>query len=161
MGADLGNFGGLDDYTNAKDAWIGSSGKSHRLVLYYAFQEYTSSGSAIPDEKFRQIVYATKKTHIWLAFIKPQDTTVGGRFTTGDLDINSEFQLQGYQAPTTLPDGTVVPGRGSDLVGWNGKLWEVADVLEPIQWGYQEAQVFYHTVMRHSSLASSQILLKQ
>jgi hypothetical protein len=148
---DLGNSWRMSDFVNAQRAWIGQQSKSHRQIILWKFLEYETAGNLInPSETIRRIKYAQRLDHVWLSLVKVYDTVKGGYFTTGDLDVHSDFALQGYSASYTLPDNTIIPEYGGDVVQWNGKLWEVADQLEPVQWGYQAKQVFFHTVLRRT-----------
>lgn len=155
---DFGNFGTLEDWKNVRDAWLGSAGKSHRKIRFYTFQEYETMGNqSNPNETFRKQKYTVREDHAWLSFVKVFDTVKGGYQTTGDIDVVSEFPIRGYSAFYTLPSGVAIPEYAGDLVEWNGKLWEVADVLELIQFGMNAPQAWYHTVMRRTNLSGQGI----
>lgn len=155
---DLGNRWDLNDFLNAKNSWTAQQGKSHVRVRIWKFNGYNTENSSNPNETFRTPVYEMREDHLWLSQVKVYDTVRGGYFTTGDLDVVSEMELQGYSAAYTLPTGTVIPEYAGDLVEWNGKLWEVADQLEPTQWGYQAAQVYFRSVLRRSQRSGSGIV---
>lgn len=158
---DLGNFGGgLEDYKNAKDSWLSSSGKSHRKVKLYTFLEYVNMGNqANPNETFRKQRYSVRDDHAWLSFIKVFDTVKKGYFTTGDVDIVSDFSVRGFTSAYNLPSGVSIPEYAGDLIEWNGSLWEVADILEPIQFGLNAPQAWFHTVMRKTTTSGRGIVV--
>ena len=148
---DLGNFFDLNDYVNARRAWLESTGKSKKKVRIHTFEGYETLGNQTkPDETFRKQRYVARIEYVWLSNVKVFDTVKRGYFTTGDLDVYSEFYLRGFSPSYTLPNGVVVGEYSGDLVEWNGKLWEVADQLEPVTWGPFTAQVWYRTVLRRT-----------
>lgn len=148
---ELGNSWSLNDYLNAREAWIAGSNKNHRQVYVYKFAEYDTEGNAAnPNERFRRPVFTKRLDAVWLSMVRVFDTVKGGYFTTGDLNVNSEFVLQGYSPSYTTPSGVLIPEYAGDMIEWNGKLWEVADQLEPVQWGFLADQVLYSTVMRRT-----------
>jgi len=153
---DMGNTWQMGDYLNAKYAWIGQMAKSHRMVNVYKFQEYAVEGNQTSfSETIRVPVYNKRTDHAWIDMVKVFDTVRGGYFTTGDIHVNTEYALQGYSAGYTSTDGGVnIPEYAGDLIEWNGKLWAVADVLEPVQWGYLAKQVFFVTVMRKTQVTN-------
>lgn len=146
---DLGNIWTLNDYVNAKQAWLASQSKSHRYINVFKFIDYQLGGNPTnPNEALRIPMYGKRKDHVWIAMVKVYDTVKGGYFTTGDLQLYSEYVLQGYSPAYLTTEGVNIPEYAGDLIEWNGKLWSVADQLEPIQWGYLSPQVMYCTVMR-------------
>lgn len=150
----LGNFWDLNDYTNAKEAWIAPQGYDHRKIRFMKFASYDVTGNLeIPDETFRKEVYHEREDHVWISFVKVFDTVKGGYFTTGDIDVYSNFLIQGYSAAYSLPTGVQIPEYAGDKIVWNGKVWTVADEVEPIQFGYQAPQVWYRSVLRRSDRA--------
>ena len=155
MSRDLGNRWDINDFLNAKSSWTAQQGKSHVRIRFYKFTGYNTENSSNPNESFRKPVFQVRDSHVWLSQVKVYDTIKRGYFTTGDLDIVSEYVIQGYSASYTLPTGVVVPEYSGDLVQWNGKLWEVADQLEPTQWGYQAEQVYYRSVLRRTQRSGS------
>jgi hypothetical protein len=152
---DLGNNWTLNDYTNAKYAWLATIQKDHRKVIVYKFIDYQTEGNQCnPNETLRLPTYGKRLDSIWLSMVKVYDTVKGGYFTTGDINVYSEFLVQGYSPAYTTADGNVIPEYAGDLIEWNGKLWAVADMLEPIQWGFLSKQVFYCTIMRKTQRTS-------
>lgn len=157
---DLGNFGNLEDWKNVRDAWLGSAGKTHRKIRLYTFLEYVVMGNQTnPNETFRKQKYSVRHDHAWLSFIKVFDTVKKGYFTTGDIDIVSEFPVRGFISAYSLPGGVQIKECAGDLIEWNGNLWEVADILEPIQFGINAPQAWYHTVMRKTNISGQGIVV--
>lgn len=158
MAMDIGNQWTVNDYLNAKTAWIAAQSRNHRQVRVYKFEEFEVRGNQVnqgtnvinPNESYRVPLFNARIDHVWASMVKVFDTVKGGYFTTGDLDVFSEYILQGYSTAYTTPDGVEIPEYAGDMIEWNGKLWEVADQMEPIQWGYQANSVFYRTVMRRT-----------
>jgi hypothetical protein len=139
------------EWANFKEAWLSNQGFTHRLILFMKFNGWELvSKSLNPDEQFRKENYATRGAHVWLSNVKVFDTVKGGYFTTGDLDIYSDFRLQGYTAGYTLDNGTVIDEYGGDKIVWNGKVWVVSDQIEPVQFGFQGAQIWWRTVLRRT-----------
>jgi hypothetical protein len=163
MALDLGNQWTLADYMNAKNAWLATQSMNHKRVKVYKFAGYETAGTqnnsgtntVNPNEMFRRPKYDTRLDHVWLSQVKVYDTVKFGYFTTGDLDVYSEYALQGYSAAYLTIDGNQIPEYAGDLIEWNGKLWEVADQLEPVTWGYLANEVFYRTVMRRTQRTGS------
>lgn len=152
--ADVSNGWQLNDHLNVKKAWLGQMGKSHRRVRVYQFNGYELQGNTVnPSEAFRNATYKIRDDHVWLSAVKAFDQVRGGFFSTGDLDVNSEFPIQGNSPGLLLPDETSIPEYGGDLIQWNGQLFEVADVLEPVQFGFQALQIWYRTVLRKTNRA--------
>lgn len=145
------NQWGLLDFLNAKDAWFSTRGYANRKVLVAKFQGWVNAGNPNnPNEQFREAKYATRQETVWLSQVKVYDTVRGGYFTTGDLNVSSSFVLQGYSAAYTLPNGTVLSEYAGDEIVWNGKIWVVADQLDPVQFGAKTKQVWYTTVLRRA-----------
>ncbi len=145
----LGNFWTAADWQNATELWLSTQAYNHRQIIFRKFTGYETKGpSTLPDQQFRAKKYKTRAEHVWLSQVKVFDTVKAGYFTTGDLDINTTFRVQGYSAAYTLPSGVTVPEYGGDEIVWNGKVWVVADQVEPVQFGYQGAQVWWRTVLR-------------
>lgn len=151
--SDLGNY--LDvigDWKNARDSWLASMGKAYKRVRLHLFQGYETTGNqANPNETFRRPKYVPKLEHIWLSQVKVYDTVKMGYFTTGDLDVYSEFIIRGYSPEYLLESGTAVDEYSGDLVEWNGKFWEVSDQLEPVTYGPHTPHVWYRTVLRRTN----------
>lgn len=147
----LGNFWDLNDYVNAKEAWIAPQGYTHRLITFMKFTEYNVTGNLeSPDETFRTVKYHSRSDHIWISQVKVFDTVKGGYFTTGDLNVISNFLIQGYSPGYTLPTGVPIGEYGGDQILWNGKVWAVADQVEPVQFGFMAKQIWWSTVMRRA-----------
>jgi len=143
------NAWGLEDYLNAKDAWMSTGDYKNRRVFLRKFQGWEVAGNQTnPNETYRQATYSQRMVTLWLSQVKVFDTVRGGYFTTGDLNVNSTFILQGYTAGYTLKDGTPIPEYAGDEIVWNGKIWVVADQLAPIQFGTKVKQVWYASVLR-------------
>lgn len=149
----LGNNWSASEWQDMKDSWLGTRGYSDRQIVFRKFLEYETKGSALTnsDESFRVAKYAVRAEHAWLSNVKVFDTVKGGYFTTGDLDCYTTFRIQGYSPAYTLPSGTVVGQYAGDEILWNGKIWVVADMIEPVQpGGYQAPQIWWRTVMRRT-----------
>lgn len=147
----LGNFWDLNDYINAKEAWIAPQGYDHRKILFRKFAGYDTTGNlSNPDETFRVPKYNARADHAWISFVKVFDTVKGGYFTTGDLDVYTGFRVQGYSPSYTLQPGTVIAEYAGDEIIWNGKVWVPSDEVEPIQFGYQAKQVWWRSVLRRA-----------
>lgn len=145
------NLWSLPDFLNAKDAWLSTRGYSNRRVLVRKFQGWVVAGNPSNDnETYREAKFSSRNDTVWLSQVKVYDTVKGGYFTTGDLNVSSTFILQGYSAAYTLPDGTVLPEYAGDEIVWNGKIWVVADQLDPIQFGTKTKQVWYNSVLRRA-----------
>jgi len=148
----LGNNWQASEWQDMRDAWLGTRGYADRQVLFRKFLEYEKMGRVtIPDETFRTPKYAIRAEHVWLSNVKVFDTVKGGYFTTGDLDVYSTFRIQGYSAAYTLPSGVVIPEYAGDEILWNGKVWVVADMIEPVQpGGYQAPQIWWRSILRRT-----------
>lgn len=145
------NVWSLNDYLNARDAWFSTRDYVHRRVLLRKFQGWETAGNQPnPNETYRQAKYDQRMVTIWLSQVKVFDTVKGGYFTTGDLNVSSTYLLQGYSAQYSLPDGTVIPEYAGDFIIWNGKVWVIADQLEPVQFGTKVKQVWYNSVLRRA-----------
>jgi hypothetical protein len=150
----LGNFWDLNDYINAREAWIAPQGYNHRSIIVMKFAGYETSGTGVnPDEQFRAPKYTARSDHAWISQVKVFDTVKGGYFTTGDLDIYTTFRIQGYTPAYTLPSGVNVTEYAGDQIIWNGKVWVVSDQVEPVQFGYQAKEVWWRTVLRRTDRA--------
>ena len=149
---DLGNFFDLNDYNNARRSWLESMGKSYKKVRVYTFEGYETAGNQTnPNETFRKARYTSREDFVWLSQVKVFDTVKGGYFTTGDLDVYSEFVLKGFSPAYLLPSTVNLNEYSGDIIDWNGKLWEVADQLEPVTFGPYTKQVWYRTVLRRTN----------
>ena len=141
----------LTDYLNAKEAWFSTRGWSSKKVLLVKFQGWVNAGNpSNPNEQFREAKYAIRNETVWLSQVKVFDTVKRGYFTTGDLTVASSFVLQGNSPQYTLPGGTLLSEYAGDEIVWNGKIWVVADQLDPIQFGTKTKQVWYVTVLRRA-----------
>ena len=141
----------LADFLNAREAWLSTRGYSNKKVYVMRFMGWVNSGNPTNvNETFREAKYATRNDTVWLSQVKVFDTVRGGYFTTGDLNVSSTFRLQGYSPAYTLPNGTTIAEYAGDEIVWNGKIWVVADQLEPIQFGAKTKQVWYNTVLRRA-----------
>jgi len=147
----LGNNWEASEWQDMKDAWLGTRGYVDRQVIFRKFSCYETQGNQTnANETFRVAAYAERAEHCWLASVKVFDTVKGGYFTTGDLDCYTNFRVQGYTPAYTLDSGVVIPEYGGDEIIWNGKVWVVADQIEPVQFGYQAVQIWWRTVMRRT-----------
>jgi hypothetical protein len=147
----LGNNWQASEWQDMKDAWLGTRGFVDRQVIFRKFLSLETKGNQNVDEEFFRVVnYAQRADHVWLSQVKVFDTVKGGYFTTGDLDIYSNFRIQGYSPGYTLPSGVVIKEYGGDQIVWNGKVWVVADQIEPVQFGYQAPQLWWKTTMRRT-----------
>lgn len=149
---DLGNFFDLNDHLNTRNAWLESMGKAYKKVRVYTFESYETAGNQTnPNETFRRVKYSGRDEFVWLSMVKVYDTVKAGYFTTGDLDVYSEFPLRGFSPAYGLPSTVNVSEYSGDIVDWNGKLWEVADQLEPVTSGVHANQVWYRTLLRRTN----------
>lgn len=148
----LGNNWQASEWQDMKDSWLGTRGYVDRQIVFRKFLEYEAKGNRSSTiETFRTPKYAERAEHVWLSNVKVFDTVKGGYFTTGDLDVYSTFRIQGFSAPYTLPSGVVIPEYAGDEILWNGKVWVVADMIEPVQpGGYQAPQIWWRSVLRRS-----------
>jgi hypothetical protein len=137
------------DWQNVRDSWLAGAVWNQRHVVFRKFLHYDAQGTT-EDETARFPVYQTIGKDIWLSQIKVYDTVKGGYFTTGDLDCTSEFLVQGASAGYKLPNGVVVPENAGDEIIWNGKIWKVADQVDPVQQGLQGGHIYYRTVLRRT-----------
>ena len=142
------NVPDASDFMNLRDAAIAQLGYVARNILFRKFMGYNFTGTGM--ERFRTATYAERGETVWLSQIKAFDVSRGGRFTTGDLDVYSIFQIQGFSASIDLPNDTQVGEYGGDQIIWNGKLWVVADQVEPVPFGPMTEAIFYRTVLRHA-----------
>lgn len=148
---DLGNFFDLNDFDNARKAWLESAGKSQKRVRIYIFQGYDTLGNRTnPNETFRKQKYVTKNDYVWLSSFSQLDLLRDSRIQAGDLECYSEFLLRGFSPSYILPNEKKVDEYAGDLIEWNGKLWEVSDQLEPVTWGVHTKQVWYRTAIRRT-----------
>ncbi len=155
---DLGNFFDLNDYTNVRRSWLEAAAKGQKQVRVWVFQGYDILGNqANPNETFRKQKYVAKNANVYLSNVKVYDTVKRGYFTTGDLDVYSEFYIRGYSSAYTLATDVKVDEYAGDLVEWNGKLWEVSDQLEPVTVGILTNQVWYRTVLRRTQRSGTGI----
>jgi len=132
----------------ARNAFLAQSQYLHRAIVFCKFAGFVIEGTG--DDLIRTPSFKKRREHVWLSQIKVFDTVKGGYFTTGDLDVNSIFQIRGYNPGFTLPDGTAIEEYVSDHIIWNGKLWTVADQIEPVQVGYLGTTIFWRTTLRRS-----------
>jgi hypothetical protein len=145
------NLWTLHDYLNGMDAWLTSRGWYNRKVFVMKFLNWVTDGNpSNVNEQFREAKYASRNDTVWLSQVKVYDTVKGGYFTTGDLNVSSTFILQGYSPAYTLADSTSIPEYAGDEIVWNGKIWVVADQLEPRQYGTKTKQVWYSSVLRRA-----------
>jgi hypothetical protein len=147
----LGNNWSASEWQDMKDSWLGTRGYVDRQIVFRKFLSYETKGNpSIPLESFRIATYSTKAEHVWISQVKVFDTVKGGYFTTGDLDVYSNFRIQGFSPGYTLASGVVIPEYGGDEILWNGKVWQVADQIEPVQFGYQAPQIWWRSVLRRT-----------
>jgi hypothetical protein len=145
----LSNIWGIEDYVNARDAFLSDSQWVDFHVIFRQFRGYEAKNSdQTPLEQFRVAIYDERAEQLWLNSVKVYDTVKAGYFTTGDLDVNSFFQMQGYTPGYTLPNGDVIEEYAGDQVIWNGRLWTVSDQIEPVQFGIIPQAVYWRTVLR-------------
>ena len=153
----LDNTWTASDYELVRDSFLATGGYLHRQVIFRKFMAYQTNGSSSNfDEMIRTAVFRERLDHVWLSQVKVFDTVKGGYFTTGDLDVASQFMIQGYSGQYKLPDGTLIPEYAGDQIVWNGKIWIVSDQLEPIQAGMQGPVIFYKTTMRRADRAGTE-----
>lgn len=145
----LSNLWGIGDYINARDAFLSESQWVQFQVIFRQFRSYEGKNSdRTPLEQYKVPIYSSRAEYLWLSSVKVYDTVKGGYFTTGDLDVNSFFQMRGFTEGYILPNGTTVKEYGGDQVIWNGKLWIVSDQVEPVQFGILPQAVYWRTVLR-------------
>jgi len=148
----LGNFWSATDWQNAQEQWLSTQQYNQRQITFMKFDSYVTQGNASnPDESYRSVKYRIRADHVWLSQVKVFDTVKGGYFTTGDLDVNSSFLIKGFSAAYTLRNGIVIPEYAGDQMIWNGKVWVVADQIEPVQLGGMlAAPTWWRSVLRRT-----------
>jgi hypothetical protein len=152
----LGNNWSASEWQDMKDSWLGTRGFVDRQVIFRKFLGYETRGNqSVHFESFRVVKYAQRADHVWISQVKVFDTVKGGYFTTGDLDVYTSFRIQGFSAGYTLPSGIVIKPYGGDEIVWNGKVWVVADQIEPVQFGYQAPQIWWRSVLRRTDRAGA------
>lgn len=134
------------DFNLARELFLGKGSWAHRRIIFRKFKNYASQGTG--PEAFRVPAYDSRQESVWLSNVRVFDTVKGGYFTTGDLDVNSLFQIRGFSPAYTLEDSTPVAEYAGDEVIWNGKVWVVSDQVEPIQFGPTAGVVYWRTVLR-------------
>jgi hypothetical protein len=145
----LANLWGIEDYLNARDAFLSESQWVQFQVVFRQFRSYEEKNSdKFIMEQFKKAVYSDRAEYLWLSNVKVFDTVKGGYFTTGDLDVNSFFQMRGFTEGYILPNGVRIKEYAGDQVIWNGKLWIVSDQVEPVQFGILPSAVYWRTVLR-------------
>lgn len=150
---------GLENYPSAAD-WqtFGENFRANlnwlsRTITFRKFQGFSMKG-ATGIEQHRVPQYTEREEIVWLADVKVYDTVKGGYFTTGDLDIHSPFQIQGFSPAYSLPNGEEVSEYGGDEIIWNGKIWVPSDQIEPRPLGPRSGIVFWRTVLRVTQRSS-------
>ena len=147
----IGTGWNASDWQNERTSWQASGVWNQRTVIFRKFLQYETKGdSTNPDATFRVPVYQTTGQQAWLSQVKVFDTVRGGYFTTGDLSCNSEFLIRGSTPAYTLESGITTPEYAGDEIEWNGKVWKVADEVEPVQMGPQGGRIWYNTTLRRS-----------
>jgi hypothetical protein len=145
----ISNLWGIEDYINARDAFLSESQWVQLQVIYRKWGGWEKKNADVtPLEQFNVPRYYTRAEYLWLNSVKVYDTVKGGYFTTGDLDVNSFFQLRGYTDGYVLPNGKIIKEYGGDQIIWNGKLWVVSDQVEPVQFGILPQAVYWRSVLR-------------
>jgi len=145
----LSNLWDIGDFQNAREAFLSESQWVQFQVIFRQFRGYEQKNAdQTPLSQFRAPVYDTRAEYVWLSNVKVYDTVKAGYFTTGDLDVNSFFQMKGYVAASILPDGTTITEYAGDQLIWNGRLWMVSDQIEPVQHGILPDPVWWRTVLR-------------
>jgi hypothetical protein len=151
----LGNNWSAAEWQDMKDSWLGTRGYVDKQIIFRKFMSYDMRGNLSNTiETFRIAKYSQRSEHVWLSQVKVFDTVKGGYFTTGDLDIYSNFKMQGFTSGYKLPTGVVVKPYGGDEVIWNGKIWVIADQIEPVQFSYQAPQIWWRSVVRRADRSS-------
>lgn len=145
----IDNFWDLNDYLLARDAWLMAQGYNSHKVIVRRFRAFETKNVDRPQmERYRVPVYDERQDTIYLSQVKVFDTVKGGYFTTGDLDVNTSFQIFGMSPAQVLPDGTKLSENAGDQIIWNGKVWQIADQVEPIIQGPKGQVIFYRSVLR-------------
>src|SRR5882672_2344899 len=99
----LGNNWQASEWQDMKDSWLGTRGYVDRQVIFRKFLLYEIKGNQnVQLESFRVVKYSQRAVHVWLSQVKVFDTVKRGYFTTGDLDIYSNFRIQGFSAGYNL-----------------------------------------------------------
>jgi hypothetical protein len=125
-------------------------------VVFRKFIRYDNQGDQTkPDEQFRVSIYQNTGKHVWLSQVKVYDTVKGGYFTTGDLDCQADFPIRGASAGYILPNKVSIAENAGDEIIWNGKIWKVADQVDPVQIGLQGSHIYYRTVLRRTDRSGS------
>jgi len=139
----------INDFVNARDAVFSESQWVHFQVIFRKFLGYElMNPDRTPLEQYNVPQYATRAEHVWLSSVKVFDTVKGGYFTTGDLDVNSFFKIQGYAPAEVLPTGVKISEYAGDQIIWNGKVWVLSDQIEPVQFGIIPGTVYWRSVLR-------------
>lgn len=145
----LDNYWGLEDYILAREAFVMAQGYNAHKVIVRKFRSFETKNADGPKvNQYRVPIYANRQDSVYLGPVKVYDTVKGGYFTTGDIDVNSVFQLFGQSPAQILPDGTKLSENAGDQIIWNGKIWQVSDQIEPIIQGPKAPEIFFRTVMR-------------
>jgi len=145
----LDNYWDLNDYNLARDGFLMAQGYNSHRVIVRKFRSFEFKNPDRPAvERYRVPVYAERQDTIYLSQVKVFDTVKAGYFTTGDLDVNTTFQLFGQSPALILPNGVKLNENAGDQIIWNGKIWQVADQVEPIIQGYKGQVIFWRSVLR-------------
>src|SRR5713101_4686022 len=145
----------VNDWQLARDLFQSKASYTHRKVIVRKFRNYQTRNPDRPTiEQFRTPVYDERADHVWLSWVRVFDTVKGGYFTTGDMDVNSSFQLIGFSPAYIRPNGVRIEEYAGDELIWNGKIWIVSDQVEPIQFGMKGGVVYWRTVMRRVDRSS-------
>lgn len=145
----------VEDYLNMRDGILAQAEYHNHEIVFRQFKGYAVSNEAgAVIEQFRTPLFYTLGTNAWLAPVKVFDTVKGGYFTTGDLQCQSTFQIQGYSPAYVLDDGTKINEYAGDQVIWNGKVWLVADQIDPRIAGFMAQPVLYNTTLRRVDRSS-------
>lgn len=142
----IDNYPQASDWANMRDNFLVSLGYSARTARFHKFQAFASNGTGI--EQFRTPVFISRNVVLWLSQVKVFDTVKAGYFTTGDLEVNTSFQIRGYSASFQLPGGSSVEEYAGDQIIWNGKIWIVSDQIEPVPFGPGTGIIYWRTVLR-------------
>ncbi len=111
-------YSSVSDWANLRESFHAQLTHQGRTVRFMQFAGYDEKGKDM--DKIRTPKYNVRSEIVWLSSVKAFDTTKGGYFTTGDLDVNSAFEIKGF-SPAYEIYGVEIPEYAGDKIEWNGK----------------------------------------
>lgn len=148
------NFWDYNDFANFRDAYFSQAGYVDRRVLFKRFTGWKTLNAEGPTiEQIKVAEFAQKRTHVYISEVKQFDTDRRGAFVAGDMDCLSTFQIRGRTPGYVTEQGERIDEYAGDEIIWSGKVWRVADQVEPIIAGLMTGTVYYRTVIRRHDLS--------